>query len=232
MNYIDSAKRTLRERLNQKWQELWQLESNSGIGEPSPDRQELDRLFQILVAAYTQPDRHYHNLHHIHHVLTILERFADRLQNPVSVILAAWFHDLVYDTRSTNNEIQSAKLAAELLRDISVSKETIDRVQQLILATQGHQTDLRDNDLCIFLDADLAILGTNPEQYQIYARSIRREYSWVVDELYRSGRIRVLESFLQRDRLYHTEILFDELEARARLNIQEEIRSICRSSSN
>jgi predicted metal-dependent HD superfamily phosphohydrolase len=226
MSYVDSAKRTLRERLNQKWQELWQLRSNSTIGEIQPNREEINRVFQMLVVAYTQPDRHYHNLKHIHDVLAILERFVDRLQNPISVFLAAWFHDFVYDPQTSTNEIQSAKLAAELLRDIGISKETIDRVQQLILATQGHQTDLRDNDLCIFLDADLAILGTNPEQYQIYARSIRREYSWVADELYRAGRISVLKSFLHRDRLYHTEILFDKLEARARLNIQEEIRSV------
>lgn len=215
MDYID--------KLDRKWQEIWQLRFDSAIEEPSPNKQEIDRVFQLLVVAYTKPDRHYHNLQHIHHVLTILDRFADRLQNPISVILAAWFHDFVYDSRSTDNEIQSAKLAEELLRDIGVSTGKIDRVQQLILATQGHKTDLRDNDLCIFLDADLAILGTNPEQYQIYARSIRHEYSWVADELYRAGRIRVLESFLQRDRLYHTELLFDELEARARLNIQEEL---------
>jgi predicted metal-dependent HD superfamily phosphohydrolase len=225
MNRIEIRQMDWIDELERKWQELWQLRSNSAIGEPSSDRQELDRIFQMLFVAYTQPDRHYHNLKHIHDVLTILERFVDRLQNPIAVLLAAWFHDFVYDPQTSTNEIQSAKLAAELLRDIGISKETIDRVQQLILATQGHQADLGDNDLCMFLDADLAILGANPEQYQIYARSIRREYSWVADELYRSGRIRVLESFLHRDRLYHTETLFDELEARARLNIQEEIRS-------
>ncbi len=216
MDYIDE--------LDRKWQELWQLRSNSVIGEPYLNRQEIDRVFRLLVIAYTQPDRHYHNLQHIHHVLTILDRFPHRLQDPMSVALAAWFHDFVYDSRSIDNEIQSAKLAGELLQDIGLSSETIDRTQQLILATQGHQTNIRDNDLCIFLDADLAILGTNPERYQIYARSIRHEYSWVSAELYREGRSRVLESFLQRQRLYHTELLFDELEARARLNIQTEIR--------
>ncbi len=218
--------------LNLKWQELWQPRSNA-VGALSPNDREIDRVFQLLVTAYTQPDRHYHNLQHIHHVLTILDRFVERLQNPMSVILAAWFHDFVYDSRSTDNEIQSAKLAGEFLQNIGVPRETIDRVQQLILATQGHQPKIDDNDLCIFLDADLAILGTDPAQYQIYARSIRREYSWVSDELYREGRNRVLESFLQRDsakrrlrqRLYHTELLFDELESRARLNLQQEILS-------
>jgi predicted metal-dependent HD superfamily phosphohydrolase len=225
MNWIEIKQMDWIDELNQKWQDFWQFRSNSAIIESCRTDREVDRIFQLLVIAYTQPDRHYHNLQHIHHVLTILDRFADRLQDPMSVILAAWFHDFVYDARSTDNEIQSAKLAGELLQDIGLSIGTIDRTQQLILATQGHQADFDDNDLCIFLDADLAILGTNPEQYQIYARAIRLEYSWVSDELYRAGRIRVLESFLQRDRLYHTKLLFNELESRARLNIEAEIRS-------
>jgi predicted metal-dependent HD superfamily phosphohydrolase len=212
------------DRLNRKWQELFQTRSNFASGKPDPNEREIDRVFQLLVIAYNQPDRHYHNLQHIHHVLTTIERFADQLQEPMSVRIAAWFHDLVYDSRSTDNEIQSAQLAGELLQDIGVSIKTIDRIQQLILATKGHQAEIDDKDLCIFLDADLAILGTNPERYQIYARSIRREYSWVSDELYREERNRVLESFLQRQRLYHTNSLFDELESRARLNIQTEIR--------
>jgi predicted metal-dependent HD superfamily phosphohydrolase len=224
MNWIGIRQMDWIDELNQKWQGTWKLRSNSAIGESDPNKQEIDRIFQSIVIAYTQPDRHYHNLQHIHHVLTTLDRFAHRLQDPMSVTLAAWFHDVIYDSRSTDNETKSAKLAGELLQDIGISIETIDRVQQLILATKGHQAEIDDNDLCIFLDADLAILGVNPERYQIYARSIRREYSWVSDELYREGRKQVLESFLQRQRLYHTDSLFDELESRARLNIQTEIR--------
>jgi predicted metal-dependent HD superfamily phosphohydrolase len=41
---------------------------------------------------------------------------------------------------------------------------------------------------------------------------------------YQTGRIRVLESFLQRDRLYYTDLLFDELESIARTNMINEIR--------
>jgi predicted metal-dependent HD superfamily phosphohydrolase len=107
--------------------------------------------------------------------------------------------------------------------NIGVASELIDRVQQLILATKGHQIDPNDLDRCIFLDADLAILGADPVIYQVYARSIRREYSWVSDTAYQTGRIRVLASFLQRDRLYYTDLLFDELESIARSNMQQEI---------
>jgi predicted metal-dependent HD superfamily phosphohydrolase len=79
------------------------------------------------------------------------------------------------------------------------------------------------SDRCIFLDADLAILGADPAEYQAYQRSIRREYSWVSDAAFRAGCIQVLESCLQRDRLYYTDLLFNELESIARYNLDREI---------
>jgi predicted metal-dependent HD superfamily phosphohydrolase len=209
------------------WQQFWAVRSISPID--SVRQQEIDRIFQLLIAAYTQPDRHYHNLNHIYHVLTILERFdrgnslnSEHLQDASSVILAAWFHDFVYDPQATDNEVQSAKAATELLSNLELSLD-LDRIEQLILATQGHQIDPDDADLCIFLDADLAILGADPVHYAAYRRSIRSEYEWVDEATYRIGRSRVLASFLQRDQLYYTDLLFDELEAIARMNLQQEI---------
>jgi predicted metal-dependent HD superfamily phosphohydrolase len=208
-------------KLDKQWQRCW-----SELSIDSQTDRIGEQTFQLLVTAYTRPDRYYHNLHHIHHILTILDRFNDRIENPSALSLAAWFHDFVYDPQAADNEAQSAKAAGDLLTSIGVSSNLIDRVQQLILATQGHQIDPSDADRCIFLDADLAILGTDPVRYQAYARSIRREYSWVSDAAYQTGRIQVLESFLQRDRLYYTNLLFDELESIARSNLQEEITLI------
>jgi predicted metal-dependent HD superfamily phosphohydrolase len=222
------------DKLNHLWQKLWRFRTSIDL-----NQQEIDRVFQLLVAAYTQSDRYYHNLAHIYHVLTILnryenlpiERISQRIQEPISVLLAAWFHDFIYDPQASDNESQSAKFAGELLKNIGESTELIDRVQQLIMATQGHQLvgvaspleNPLDRDLGIFLDADLAILGTDSARYQTYARSIRLEYDWVSDELYCAGRTSILKTFLQRDRIYHTELLFDELEPAARLNIQQEL---------
>jgi predicted metal-dependent HD superfamily phosphohydrolase len=206
------------------WQKIW---AGRSIGMLDRVRQpEIDRIFNLLLAAYTQPDRHYHNLNHIDRVLTILERFdgehSQRLQDPISVILATWFHDFVYNSQATDNEAQSAKAAKELLSNLELSLD-LDRIEQLILATQGHQIDPDDADLCIFLDADLAILGADSVCYAAYMRSIRREYEWIDEATYRTGRSRILASFLQRDRLYYTDLLFDELEAIARINLQQEI---------
>ncbi|WP_309742447.1 hypothetical protein [Chamaesiphon sp. OTE_20_metabat_361] len=204
------------DRLYQKWQEYYLLTSVSS------NAQTRDSVFTQLVNAHSLPDRDYHNLTHIDCVLTTIDRFND-LQNPRAVYLAAWFHDFVYDSQATDNEAKSAVVARELLTNLGESIATIDRVDRLILATKGHQIDPEDRDRCIFLDADLAILGTDPVRYQAYQQAIRREYSWVSDVAYRAGRAQVLNSFLQRDRLYHTDLLFAELEAIARFNLTGEI---------
>ena len=203
------------DRLAQKWQQCFTDRFSTCDLE--------HRVFEMLVAASTQPDRHYHNLNHIDRLLTTIDRTDTSLQNLTAVRLAVWFHDFVYDSQASDNEAQSAKSAEELLTNIGISSELIDRVQQLILATQGHQIDPDDPDRCIFLDADLAILGADPVEYQAYTRSIRREYSWASDTAYKVGRIQVLQSFLQRDRLYYSDLLSDELESIARFNLKQEI---------
>lgn len=200
--------------LNQKWQQCW-IDRSLVV--------EIDLLFEVLISEYSKADRHYHNLNHINHVLATIDRFNLELQDPIAVKFAAWFHDFVYDPQASDNEVQSAELAQALLTPLNVSSVVIDRTQQLILATKGHQIEPNDPDRSIFLDADLAILGTSPTQYQAYARSIRQEYSWITDPEYKLGRTRVLESFLQRDRLYYTDLLFDELESIARTNMKQEI---------
>lgn len=207
-----------RDRLAQIWQSYWI--------DRSDNRSEIDRVFKLLVAAYTQPDRHYHNLDHIDQLLATIARFNDQLEDPITVKLAVWFHDFVYDSQAADNEIQSAKAAKELLTSIGESVTTIDRIQHLILATQGHQIDANDLDQSIFLDADLTILGADPVRYQAYQQAIRQEYSWVSPADYQTGRIQVLQSFLHRDRLYCTDLLFAELESIARSNLEKEISEL------
>jgi predicted metal-dependent HD superfamily phosphohydrolase len=215
------------DRLASQWQQSWYDDMENSSYQKLYELGRVDSVFELLVTAYTQPDRHYHNLNHIDRLLTSWERFNQgKLRDPMAVFLAIWFHDFVYDPQLTDNEIQSAKVATELLTNLGASIDTIVHVEQLILATQGHQSSPEDFDKCVFLDADLAILGADPVAYQAYARSIRREYSWVSDLEYKAGRIRVLESFLQRDRLYFTDLMFDELESIARTNMKQEIAEL------
>ncbi len=189
--------------------------------EASPS--DIKAAFILLAQKYAEPRRAYHNLSHIQALLQHAESFRHKLQNYDTVAFAIWFHDAIYNTRKGDNEEKSAELAAEILGKLSLPRELIATVQQMILETKNHQLLNNSADLKLFLDFDLSILGTSEEVYQHYSQAIRKEYSWVPYFLYRKGRKKVLESFLKRERLYFTDAMKARLETQARRNIENEL---------
>jgi len=133
-------------------------------------------------------------------------------------------HDVVYDSQAKNNEAKSADYARILLANLSVPSATIANTARLILNTQHHQAAAIDIDSQILLDADLAILGAPPDQYQRYVQAIRQEYAWVAEIDYRRGRQQVLERFLQRPKIYYTSNMRTTVEPLARNNLSRELQ--------
>jgi predicted metal-dependent HD superfamily phosphohydrolase len=180
--------------------------------------------FDLLAAAYSSADRHYHNLDHLHEMFRVAGRLALSTDDAGAVQLAIWFHDAVYDPRAKDNESRSADLCVDLLGPIGVPASVLEKVVRLIRATAHATSDPpSDRDTGVLLDADLAILGGTPERYRRYAADIRREYAWVPDGEYRRGRAIVLERFLARPRIYWHELTFEEGEERARANLRAEL---------
>jgi predicted metal-dependent HD superfamily phosphohydrolase len=182
--------------------------------------------FDELVEAYTGPGRYYHNLDHVRAVLDTVNSLGDLARDLPAVRLAAWYHDAVYDSRAKDNEERSADLAAERCRSWGVPATTVESVRQLILATKSHQAGTDDVDAQVLLDADLAILGADPDEYARYARAIRQEYAWVPDADYRRGRTTVLQIFLDRARIFRLDRMHERLDAAARRNVRDEIAAL------
>ena len=182
-----------------------------------------NEVFTALVDAHSAPNRHYHNLNHIQHLLSLIESIAE-LSDRLSVIyFSAWFHDYIYDPKAKDNEINSAVSAEATLNKLNIAPVIIQSVKQIILSTQYHQPLINSIDNLIFLDLDLAILGTLPNKYLEYAQAIRQEYSWLGDRDYQQGRKQVLTNFLARERIYYTDYFYRELEPMARDNLATEI---------
>jgi predicted metal-dependent HD superfamily phosphohydrolase len=59
-----------------------------------------DKLFWQLIAAYSSQNRYYHTVEHLYHVLLMLEQLGGE---SITLNLAAWFHDAVYDTHAQDN---------------------------------------------------------------------------------------------------------------------------------
>lgn len=182
--------------------------------------------WQDLARRYGETGRSYHTLTHIGAMLAVLEEFADAALNPLALRLAVWFHDAIYDARRTDNEAESARYAAQILQAAALPPPTLSAVERLILATKTHEAAPDDPDAALLLDADLVVLGAAPADYDRYAQAIRQEYAWVPEDRYRDGRRKVLNSFLERPRLYHTPALFERLEQAARENLRRESEAL------
>lgn len=190
------------------------------------DQVAAQKAFNLLVEAYSSSDRYYHTLKHIYHVLKIIDNLQAYTRNLATVQLAAWFHDVIYDTKAQNNEERSADYACQLLSSLGIPFSNITAVTRLIINTKNHQAAADDFDSQVLLDADLAILAANPVYYREYANAIRQEYAWVSEAEYIVGRKQVLERFLQRQRIYFTTLMFEVGEKAARYNLNAEIQRL------
>jgi predicted metal-dependent HD superfamily phosphohydrolase len=179
--------------------------------------------FDRLVAAYSEPHRHYHTLEH----LAEMFRVVGRLGGSGTVHLAVWFHDAVYDPRAKDNEARSADLAVRELTALGLPADVVGEVRRLVLATDhGKPSPTIDGPMAVLLDADLAILGASEARYQRYAADIRKEYAWVPEDIYRTGRASVLRHFLDMRSIYRTQLMIEEGELAARRNLQAELASL------
>jgi predicted metal-dependent HD superfamily phosphohydrolase len=182
-----------------------------------------DELFSNILQHYSEKDRHYHNLTHIQKMLDFSFLHADKIQDIETLQLAIFYHDIIYNSLSKNNETDSAALAIEQLSRTNFPKEKIRLVEQFIVSTQKHFPLIVHSDLHYFLDFDLAILGTDRTIYVDYAEKIRKEYKWVPAFLYNKNRKKVLQHFLEREHIYFTATFRNQYEIIARENLAFEI---------
>ncbi len=190
-------------------------------------------VFDRLAAAHSEPARHYHTLEHVAEMLRVAGRLLEPANDGDAIQLAVWFHDAVYDPAAKDNEARSAVLMADALAPLSLPADLIRHVTEMIRATnhlpplarggRGGSDSPADADTAVLLDADLAILAADEWRYLKYAEAIRKEYAWVDDAAYRTGRAAVLQAFLSRPRIYSTARFHDMGDGPARRNLAAEM---------
>ncbi|WP_141577931.1 HD domain-containing protein [Actinomadura sp. WMMA1423] len=176
-----------------------------------------------LDQRYGEPHRRYHTRAHLVAVLDLVDELAGHAGDPDAVRLAAWFHDAVYDPERADNEERSARLAARMLADTDLPEAVVARVVRLVELTAAHAPQEDDLDGQVLCDADLAVLGSEPEEYAAYAAAVREEYAFVPDEFFHAGRAEVLNGLLALPSLFHTPPARERFEERARNNIRTEL---------
>ncbi len=183
--------------------------------------------FEDLQSAYSERHRAYHDVAHIDDCLARFDEVADECEHPLQVELALWFHDVIYASRRHDNEEASARAARSALAATSLTAESHDRIEALIMATV-HNAPPRSPDAATLVDIDLSILGRDAARFDEYEDQVRREYRWVPGPIFRSKRAELLELFLARPRIYATETFYQRYEAMARKNLARSIARLRR----
>jgi predicted metal-dependent HD superfamily phosphohydrolase len=179
-----------------------------------------------LMTAWAEPQRHYHDQRHLRECLALWSRWRGYSPRASEVAIALWFHDAIYDPQSSSNELNSAAWAARSLVRAGADSDTAQRVHDLVMATRHGITQETapaalglSLDAQLLVDIDLSILGSPAERFECYDQDVRKEYAWVPGFRYQKARAQVLQSFLDRPRLYQGEHAVALLEAQARINL-------------
>jgi predicted metal-dependent HD superfamily phosphohydrolase len=162
-------------------------------------RSRFDALRDELLAAWSGAGRAYHTPRHLLAVLDAVQSGGHEPER--AFVLAAWFHDAVYDARRSDNEEESARwldrATAPLVADGELAAREVALARRMVRATARPLDPLprsrgRQAVRC-FLDADFEVFASLPEDYERYAAGVRQEYAFVPEAAFRAARLAFLE---------------------------------------
>lgn len=145
-----------------------------------------DKYFEIR-SMYDDNTRHYHNWNHVLKVAAYIEEHVPKGQMYNELMLTAFLHDAVYDTKSLTNEIDSA----ELVQFVDAPDEVKRIISDTILFTTYKRTPENVHEI-MFMAADLNVFNASSTEQIEFERNIFREYFWVPVPVYVQKRIEIL----------------------------------------
>lgn len=184
---------------------------------------DIEKHWMILEKAYSQKNRYYHNLSHLENMMLSFKKYQSEIQMQNEVCYAIFYHDIVYNAKKTDNELKSAEFALSIIpKEVTINRTL---VFDMIVATKQHEHN-ENEDTNWLIDFDLEILAKDWDNYEAYYKQIRKEYRIYPDFLYKPGRKKALQHFLENATIYQTETYQNLYEAKARENIQKEIAQL------
>jgi len=156
-----------------------------------------DKALVQLPYRWNEKHRYYHNTNHLVQILQDIEndfQFKSlNIYEKHALLLAAFYHDAVYNPKKEDNEDQSIKLfiASFQGKDIKM----IDKVCDLIEVTKHRKRPFKKLEK-IMWDADNAGFKRGYDHLMRTEKLIQKEYSYLPKEKFREGKIKFLESNL------------------------------------
>ncbi|MBB6461860.1 HD domain-containing protein [Flammeovirga kamogawensis] len=184
----------------------------------------IDELWCEININYSNKNREYHNLSHLAYMIELAFEYKSKIVDFDTLLFSIFYHDIIYNSKRSDNELESAKIASNRLKRLGFLNDRVDKCYEQILATKNHQYNT-ESDTNFLLDFDLAILGDEPQKYLDYTKKIRKEYSIYPDFLYNMGRKKVLKHFLEMDKIFKTSEFKTNFEQQARKNLITELEN-------
>ncbi|MBI4918525.1 hypothetical protein HY837_01235 [archaeon] len=213
--------------------EFFELMKKLSDKDPTP-------YWKFMIKQYVDSARAYHNLQHIVQgwdefneikKLKIAE-FKEVMEPPkILRVKFSWGnHDLIYYTGHLDkngnpvlvkdNEEKSALYSYQMAKELELSDEFAQESHDEVMVTKHDRAPITLEQKLI-ADTDLSILGKPEQIFWLYDGGIRQEYYWVPEDLYKSARAGVLQSFLNKPFIYNTEYFKNKYEGQARRNIEK-----------
>ncbi len=183
-----------------------------------------EKLWSEIVENYTAKNRFYHNLEHIFQMFNLFEKYKSKIIDKNAVLFSIFYHDFYYFPKKNDNEFQSAEKLKISLQNI-VPEELITKSYDYIIATKNHDVlaNNLDKDLLFFLDFDMSILGSSPENYKKYLQKIRQEYFEYSDLEFSKGRNIFIKNTLANQPVFKTLEVRKQFELKTIDNLKDEV---------
>jgi len=185
--------------------------------------------WEYISTHYEEPTRFYHTLTHIQELFAYRDKFSDSFEEPHLVDLAIWFHDVIYDPNAEpgRNEDDSAVIFANFVNQMTLSEKQRKKVFDWIVATKHHRSQPSDSaDFRLFMDMDMAILGKSWDEYLVYTKLVKQEFSQIPQWKWCFGRTWFVCGTLNSKRIFATDEFHRAFEVRARANLTQELNQI------
>ena len=187
------------------------------------------RLLKEL-QVYGNSGRLFHTWCYLVDLFTLLDSYRAFFSDRPAVILAILFHNVVYNTKSSTNQEDSAlvfKTYADICRNDQLNLVIKEKVAFYVMSIKDYQMNNNlDKDLILLKDMCVAVFGWPRERYKRYLSHIRIEHSHLSDDQYRSYRLKELYLMRDSNRKIYSSAEFKENEESAKQNINWEIKEL------
>jgi len=153
-----------------------------------------ERALKELPFRWSEKTRSYHN---VNHLVNIIEDIGENpnfkslyVYEKQALLLAAFFHDVIYDPKKSNNEDESIRYFKASYT--GGNGQMLKLVTDLIETTK-HRKRPVNNLKRIFWDADNAKFKGSYEEFLKIEKQLEKEYSFESKKSYKEKRLKFLE---------------------------------------